>query len=36
MESILSIYKIGKGPSSSHTMAPQTAGRRFISLYPGA
>ena len=31
MESITAIYKIGKGPSSSHTMGPEKAARLFLS-----
>lgn len=31
MESIREIYRIGKGPSSSHTMAPRIAAQRFLS-----
>jgi len=30
MDSIKSIYKIGKGPSSSHTMGPHRASMRFL------
>ena len=30
MESIRSIYKIGKGPSSSHTMGPRNAATQFL------
>lgn len=30
MESIKSIYKIGKGPSSSHTMGPRRAAEMFV------
>lgn len=30
MESIRELYRIGHGPSSSHTMAPRTAGQRFL------
>ena len=30
MESIREIYKIGHGPSSSHTMGPRFAAERFI------
>lgn len=30
MESIKSIYKIGKGPSSSHTMGPKRAAEMFL------
>ncbi|WP_029916387.1 L-serine ammonia-lyase, iron-sulfur-dependent, subunit alpha [Pelobacter seleniigenes] len=36
MESICNIYRIGTGPSSSHTMAPQRAARNFVAAYPGA
>lgn len=34
MKSIKSLYKIGKGPSSSHTMGPQKAAEIFKSKYP--
>ena len=36
MKSIREIYKIGKGPSSSHTMGPERAARLFKSRYPDA
>ena len=36
MKSIREIYKIGKGPSSSHTMGPERAARLFQSRYPEA
>jgi L-serine dehydratase len=36
MESIREIYKIGHGPSSSHTMGPAKAAQRYLSLYPQA
>ena len=36
MESIKEIYKIGKGPSSSHTMGPKKAAEMFKGMYPGA
>lgn len=36
MDSIKNIYKIGHGPSSSHTMAPQIASVKFKSMYPDA
>lgn len=36
MESIKYIYKIGYGPSSSHTMGPKAAAERFKALHPGA
>ena len=36
MKSIREIYKIGKGPSSSHTMGPERAARHFKQTYPQA
>ena len=36
MKSIRDIYKIGRGPSSSHTMGPQAAAMRFAGEYPKA
>ena len=36
MKSIREIYKIGKGPSSSHTMGPERATKHFKALYPQA
>ena len=36
MKSIREIYKIGKGPSSSHTMGPERAARLFKARYPEA
>ena len=36
MKSIRDIYKIGKGPSSSHTMGPAKAMGIFVSKYPDA
>ncbi len=36
MKSIRDIYKIGKGPSSSHTMGPERAAKLFRSRYPDA
>ena len=36
MKSIRSIYKIGLGPSSSHTMGPTFAAAEFLCLYPYA
>ncbi len=36
MKSIREIYKIGKGPSSSHTMGPQKAALLFRERYPQA
>ncbi len=36
MKSIREIYKIGKGPSSSHTMGPERAAKWMRSEYPQA
>ncbi|NUM34967.1 MAG: L-serine ammonia-lyase [Candidatus Brocadiae bacterium] len=36
MESILEIFKIGYGPSSSHTMGPKKAAELFRMAYPDA
>ena len=36
MKSIREIYKIGKGPSSSHTMGPERAAKLIKSNYPDA
>ena len=36
MKSIREIYKIGKGPSSSHTMGPERAAKLFLEQYPQA
>lgn len=36
MKSIRDIYKIGKGPSSSHTMGPERAAQFFKAKYPQA
>ncbi len=36
MHSIRSIYKIGRGPSSSHTMGPEKAALCMLELYPEA
>ncbi len=36
MKSIRDIYKIGKGPSSSHTMGPERAAKLFRQQYPEA
>ena len=36
MKSIREIYKIGKGPSSSHTMGPERAALLFLNRYPEA
>ena len=34
MESIKEIYKIGYGPSSSHTMGPRKASEIFLAKHP--
>ena len=34
MESLRELYRIGYGPSSSHTMGPRAACERFLSSYP--
>ena len=34
MKSIREIYKIGKGPSSSHTMGPERAAKLFKAQHP--
>lgn len=36
METIAKIYKIGYGPSSSHTMGPRKAASTFVERYPNA
>ena len=36
MESIRELYRIGKGPSSSHTMGPKKAAEQFLSDCPDA
>ena len=36
MKSIREIYKIGKGPSSSHTMGPERAAKIFAQMHPHA
>ena len=36
MKSIRDIYKIGKGPSSSHTIGPERAARLFLLEHPEA
>ncbi len=36
MKSIRDVYKIGKGPSSSHTMGPEHAAQIFLERYPDA
>lgn len=34
MQSLYELYKIGNGPSSSHTMGPKRAVEKFINNYP--
>ena len=36
MESLKELYRIGRGPSSSHTMGPGRAVERFLAAYPEA
>jgi len=36
MKSLRELYKIGKGPSSSHTMGPQKAAQTFAAKHPEA
>lgn len=36
MKSLTELYKIGKGPSSSHTMGPEKASKLFKAEYPQA
>lgn len=36
MESIKGIYRIGNGPSSSHTMAPRKAAQEYLERHRGA
>ena len=36
MESIKELYRIGHGPSSSHTMGPRSAATKFLNKYPQA
>lgn len=36
MKTIKEIYRIGHGPSSSHTMAPRFASEQFLSRHPEA
>ena len=36
MESISEIFRIGTGPSSSHTMGPRKAAQLFLESNPGA
>ena len=36
MESLRELYKIGRGPSSSHTMGPERVCRTFLEMHPDA
>lgn len=36
MKSIRELYRIGTGPSSSHTMGPRKAAEMFLAKHPGA
>lgn len=36
MNSLRELFRIGKGPSSSHTMGPQTAAQIYVSCHPEA
>ena len=36
MKSVRSVFKTGIGPSSSHTMGPAFAAKKFLLLYPNA
>ncbi|MBE6605313.1 MAG: helix-turn-helix domain-containing protein [Ruminococcaceae bacterium] len=36
MKSLLELFKIGRGPSSSHTMGPERACKAFLKQYPNA
>ena len=36
MKSLRNLYKIGRGPSSSHTMGPEKAALYFKNTYPQA
>jgi len=36
MRSLRELYKIGSGPSSSHTMGPEAAAKRFLAACPDA
>ncbi|NLF23946.1 MAG: serine dehydratase, partial [Lentisphaerae bacterium] len=35
LPSLLDLYRIGHGPSSSHTLGPVRAARDFLSRHPG-
>lgn len=36
MQSLRELYKVGRGPSSSHTMGPERAALRIRKMYPNA
>ena len=36
LQSIFEVYAIGAGPSSTHSMGPQRAARRFAQSLPAA
>ena len=36
MQTLRELYKIGRGPSSSHTMGPERAAKLFSARYPEA
>lgn len=36
MQSLKYLYRVGRGPSSSHTMGPLAAAERFLAEYPDA
>ena len=36
MKSLKELYRIGQGPSSSHTMGPRHAAEKYLSLHPDA
>lgn len=36
MKSLKELYRIGNGPSSSHTMAPRKAAKQFLQRHPNA
>lgn len=36
MKSLTELYRIGRGPSSSHTIGPERAAKQFLSAYPNA
>ena len=36
MQSLRELYRIGTGPSSSHTMGPQAAAQQYLGRHPEA